>query len=170
ALRRRRRDRGSRRRKGAADPLRRGLLRPKRLTSRDSFVYRRTIMKFSLSAVMAPLALAGFSAGALAKDVSLLNVSYDATRELYEAYYKVFAKYWKEKTGDTVTIKQSHGRPVQQARAVIDGRASNVVIPPLASDIDANATNANSIPQSSQWRLPNNSSPYTSRIVFLIRK
>src|SRR5690606_41715629 len=97
---RRRRDRGSRRRKGAADPRRRGLLRPKRLTSRDSFVYRRTLMKFSLSAVIATLALAVISAGALAKDVSLLNVSYDSTRELYKDYNKVFAKYWKEKTGD----------------------------------------------------------------------
>lgn len=127
-------------------------------------------MKFSLSAVIATLALAGFSADALAKDVSLLNVSYDPTRELYEDYNKVFAKYWKEKTGDTVTIKQSHGGSGKQARTVIDGLAADVVTLALAGDIDAIATNAKSIPQNWQSRLPHNSSPYTSTIVFLVRK
>ena len=127
-------------------------------------------MKVSFSAVIATLALAGFSAGALAKDVSLLNVSYDPTRELYEEYNKVFARYWQEKTGDTVTIKQSHGGSGKQARTVIDGLAADVVTLALAGDIDAIATNGKSIPQNWQSRLPRNSSPYTSTIVFLVRK
>ena len=127
-------------------------------------------MKVSFPALIASVALAGFSAGALAKDVSLLNVSYDPTRELYEEYNKAFAKYWKEKTGDTVTVKQSHGGSGKQARTVIDGLAADVVTLALAGDIDAIATNAKSIPQNWQSRLPLNSSPYTSTIVFLVRK
>ncbi len=127
-------------------------------------------MKVSFPALIASLALAGFSAGALAKDVSLLNVSYDPTRELYEEYNKAFAKYWKEKTGDTVTVKQSHGGSGKQARTVIEGLAADVVTLALAGDIDAIATNAKSIPQNWQSRLPHNSSPYTSTIVFLVRK
>jgi sulfate/thiosulfate-binding protein len=127
-------------------------------------------MKFSFPAFVASIALAGFSAGALAKDVSLLNVSYDPTRELYEEYNKAFAKYWKEKTGDTVTVKQSHGGSGKQARTVIDGLPADVVTLALAGDIDAIATNAKSIPQNWQSRLPLNSSPYTSTIVFLVRK
>lgn len=127
-------------------------------------------MKVSLSALIATLALAGFSGGALAKNVSLLNVSYDPTRELYDEYNKLFAKYWKEKTGDTVTIKQSHGGSGKQARTVIDGLPADVVTLALAADIDAIATYAKSLPQNWQSRLPHNSSPYTSTIVFLVRK
>lgn len=127
-------------------------------------------MKFGLTAVIAGLTLAGLSAGALAKDVTLLNVSYDPTRELYEEYNAAFAKHWKAKTGDTVSIKQSHGGSGKQARTVIDGLAADVVTLALAGDIDAIATNAKSLPVNWQSRLPKNSSPYTSTIVFLVRK
>src|SRR5690606_31754017 len=123
-----------------------------------------------LTAIAATVSLAAFSAGAIAKDISLLNVSYDPTRELYEDYNKAFTKYWKEKTGDTVTVKQSHGGSGKQARTVIDGLPADVVTLALAGDIDAIATNAKSIPVNWQSRLPHNSSPYTSTIVFLVRK
>lgn len=103
-------------------------------------------------------------------DVKLLNVSYDPTRELYVDYNAEFAKYWKEKTGETVTIQQSHGGAGAQARAVIDGLEADVVTLALAYDIDAIADQAKLIPANWQSRLPNNSSPYTSTIVFLVRK
>jgi sulfate transport system substrate-binding protein len=128
------------------------------------------MMKIDLPMMIAAISIAGFSAGAIAKDVSLLNVSYDPTRELYEAYNESFAKYWKEKTGDTVTIKQSHGGSGKQARTVIDGLPADVVTLALAADIDAIASNAKSLPVNWQSRLPHNSSPYTSTIVFLVRK
>jgi sulfate transport system substrate-binding protein len=128
------------------------------------------MMKIDLPMMIAAISVAGFSAGAIAKDVSLLNVSYDPTRELYEEYNESFAKYWKEKTGDTVTIKQSHGGSGKQARTVIDGLPADVVTLALAADIDAIASNAKSLPVNWQSRLPHNSSPYTSTIVFLVRK
>lgn len=103
-------------------------------------------------------------------DVNLLNVSYDPTRELYQDYNQAFAKYWKEKTGETVAIKQSHGGAGKQARAVIDGLEADVVTLALAYDIDAIHEKANLIPKDWQSRLPNNSAPYTSTIVFLVRK
>lgn len=124
----------------------------------------------SFSALIATLAFAGFSGGAHAKNLSLLNVSYDPTRELYSDYNKIFAQYWKEKTGDTVTIKQSHGGSGKQARTVIDGLPADVVTLALAADIDAIATHAKSLPLNWQSRLPHNSAPYTSTIVFLVRK
>lgn len=127
-------------------------------------------MKFALSALIAATSLIGISAATLAKDVSILNVSYDPTRELYEEYNKAFAKYWKEKTGATVTIKQSHGGSGKQARTVIDGLPADVVTLALAGDIDAIAANAKALPVNWQSRLPHNSSPYTSTIVFLVRK
>ncbi len=127
-------------------------------------------MKISIRTFIASLAMAAVTSGALAKDVSLLNVSYDPTRELYEEYNKSFAKHWKEKTGDTVTIKQSHGGSGKQARTVIDGLPADVVTLALAGDIDAIATHAKSLPVNWQARLPHNSSPYTSTIVFLVRK
>ncbi len=107
---------------------------------------------------------------AVAKDVKLLNVSYDPTRELYTEFNVAFAKHWKEKTGDTVTVQQSHGGSGKQARSVIDGLAGDVVTLALAYDIDAIAEKAGLIPTDWQKRLPNNSSPYTSTIVFLVRK
>jgi sulfate transport system substrate-binding protein len=102
-------------------------------------------------------------------DVSLLNVSYDPTRELYQEYNAAFAKHWKTKTGETVTIKAAHGGSAKQARAVIDGLDGDVVTLALAADIDAVA-NANLLPKDWQKKLPLNASPYTSTIVLLVRK
>jgi sulfate/thiosulfate-binding protein len=105
-----------------------------------------------------------------AANVELLNVSYDPTRELYKAVNSAFAEQWKAKTGDTVTIKQSHGGSGKQARAVIDGLEADVVTLALAADIDAIADKAKTIPPTWQKRLGHNSSPYTSTIVLLVRK
>jgi len=102
--------------------------------------------------------------------VSLLNVSYDPTRELYQDFNQAFAKYWKAKTGQTVTVEQSHGGSSKQARAVIDGLQADVVTLALAYDIDAISQNAGLLPADWQKRLPQNSTPYTSTIVFLVRK
>ena len=107
---------------------------------------------------------------ASAADVSLLNVSYDPTRELYEDFNKSFADYWKAKTGKTAEVRQSHGGSGKQARAVIDGLEADVVTLALAYDIDAIAEKADLIPENWQTRLPHNSAPYTSTIVFLVRK
>ena len=101
---------------------------------------------------------------------TLLNVSYDPTRELYEEYNKEFAKYWKAKNGEDVAIKQSHGGSGKQARTVIDGLPADIVTLALAGDIDAIAANGKLLPVNWQSRLPHNSSPYTSTIVFLVRK
>ncbi len=105
-----------------------------------------------------------------AEDLSLLNVSYDPTRELYQEFNAAFAKHWLAKTGQTVTIKQSHGGSSKQARAVIDGLEADVVTLALAYDIDAISEKAKSIPANWQTRLPNNSAPYNSTITFLVRK
>jgi len=104
------------------------------------------------------------------KDIALLNVSYDPTRELYQAFNAAFAKYWKGKTGQTVTVNQSHGGSGKQARAVIDGLEADVVTLALAYDIDALHERAGILPKDWQTRLPDNSAPYTSTIVFLVRK
>lgn len=109
-------------------------------------------------------------AQSFAKDIKLLNVSYDPTRELYEDFNAVFAKHWKEKTGDTLNIQQSHGGSGRQARSVIDGLEADVVTLALAYDIDAIAEKRRLLPADWQKRLPNNSAPYTSTIVFLVRK
>jgi sulfate transport system substrate-binding protein len=101
---------------------------------------------------------------------TLLNVSYDPTRELYDDYNKAFAAYWKQKTGEEVAIRQSHGGSGKQARTVIDGLPADVVTLALAYDIDALATQGKMLPANWQSRLPNNSSPYTSTIVLLVRK
>ncbi len=103
-------------------------------------------------------------------ETTLLNVSYDPTRELYQDFNAAFIKHWKAQTGETVTIQQSHGGAGKQARAVIDGLEADVVTLALAYDIDAIAEKAKLIPKDWQARLPNNSSPYTSTIVFLVRK
>src|SRR5882672_11336055 len=105
-----------------------------------------------------------------AANFTLLNVSYDPTRELYEDYNKAFAAYWKMQTGDDVKVNQSHGGSGKQARSVIDGLEADVVTLALAYDVDALATQGGLIPANWQRRLPNNSSPYTSTIVFLVRK
>jgi sulfate transport system substrate-binding protein len=107
---------------------------------------------------------------AVAKDVTILNVSYDPTRELYQDYNQAFSKYWQGKNTDRVTIKQSHGGSGKQARSVIDGLQADVVTLALAYDIDALSEKAGLVPKDWQKRLPNNSSPYTSTIVFLVRK
>lgn len=110
------------------------------------------------------------SAGAIAKDVKLLNVSYDPTRELYREYNAAFAKYWQGKTGDKVTVEQSHGGSGAQSRAVIDGLQADVVTFALAGDIDPLYKFGKLIPENWQDRLPQSSAPYTSTIVFLVRK
>lgn len=107
---------------------------------------------------------------AWAADISLLNVSYDPTRELYKEYNEAFAKYWKAKTGDNVTVKQSHGGSGKQARGVIDGLPADVVTLALSYDIDEISAKGRLLPKDWQKRLPHNSSPYTSTIVFLVRK
>ncbi|WP_129729297.1 MULTISPECIES: sulfate ABC transporter substrate-binding protein [Bacillaceae] len=104
-----------------------------------------------------------------AKPIELLNVSYDPTRELYQEFNKEFAAYWKEKTGQTVTVKQSHGGSGSQARSVIDGLDADVVTLALAYDIDA-ISQQKLLSEDWQKRLANNSTPYTSTIVFLVRK
>jgi sulfate/thiosulfate-binding protein len=122
--------------------------------------------------------LAGLLAGALqlgslglaAADTTILNVSYDPTRELYKEYNEAFAKHWKAETGETVTIQNSHGGSGKQARAVIDGLDADVVTLALESDINAIADNTKKIAADWRGKLPNNSSPYTSTIIFLVRK
>ena len=112
----------------------------------------------------------GGASQASARDIALLNVSYDPTRELYVDFNKAFAEYWKKKTGDTVTINQSHGGSGRQARSVIDGLSADVVTLALAADIDAIANNGKLLPVNWETRLPEHSSPYTSTIVLLVRK
>ena len=107
---------------------------------------------------------------ATAKEIKLLNVSYDPTRELYTEYNAAFAKYWKAKTGDDVVISQSHGGSGKQAQAVINGLEADVVTLALAYDIDSISRQAKLLPDDWQTRLPDNSTPYTSTIVFLVRK
>ena len=117
----------------------------------------------ALAAVLATPASAG-------KGPTLLNASYDPTREFYQEYNAAFAKHWKAQTGEGVTINQSHGGSGKQARAVIDGLEADVVTLALAYDIDAIYEKANLLPKNWQSRLPHNSAPYTSTIVFLVRK
>jgi sulfate transport system substrate-binding protein len=120
--------------------------------------------------------IAGLVAGAIvalsaaAADTVLMNVSYDPTRELYTEYNAAFVAHWKKKTGDTVSVRQSHGGSGKQARTVIDGLQADVVTLALAYDIDALVKQGKLLPANWQSRLPNNSSPYTSTIVFLVRK
>ncbi len=108
--------------------------------------------------------------GSSATQVKILNVSYDPTRELYTDFNAAFARYWKEKSGQDLRVDQSHGGSGKQARSVIDGLQADVVTLGTAADIDAIATSAKLLPLNWQSLLPNNSSPYTSTIVFLVRK
>jgi sulfate transport system substrate-binding protein len=110
------------------------------------------------------------AAGGARADQTLLNVSYDPTRELYADYNQLFAKHWEAKTGEKVTVNQSHGGSGKQGRAVIDGLEADVVTLALSGDIDAIYERAQLIPKAWQKRLPNNSCPYTSTIVFLVKK
>jgi len=130
-----------------------------------------TLSRLALTARWAGLAL--LCAGSMplhAATVSLLNVSYDPTRELYDDYNKAFAAHWKTLTGDTVIVNQSHGGSGKQARSVIDGLEADVVTLALAYDIDALSLQGKLIPANWQTRLPDHSTPYTSTIVFLVRK
>ena len=128
------------------------------------------IFFLGLSALITVLALINPLSANAADEKTLLNVSYDPTRELYQQYNAAFAKYWQAKTGENVTIKQSHGGSGKQARSVIDGLQADVVTLALASDVDAIHDKAKLLPADWQKRLPHNSSPYTSTIVFLVRK
>ncbi len=124
-----------------------------------------------MKTLLKTLILLGFTFSvAQAREIKLLNVSYDPTRELYEDFNAAFAKHWKEKSGDTLNIQQSHGGSGKQARSVIDGNDADVVTLALAYDIDTIAEKGKLLPADWQKRLPNNSSPYTSTIVFLVRK
>ena len=127
--------------------------------------------RWSIALLSAALAadIFGF-AGAARADASLLNVSYDPTRELYRDINAAFAADWKAKTGESVSIKQSHGGSGKQARSVIDGLEADVVTLALAFDIDALHEHGGLVPADWQKRLPDNSAPYTSTIVFLVRK
>jgi sulfate transport system substrate-binding protein len=111
-----------------------------------------------------------FIPGGVFAETTLLNVSYDPTRELYQEFNAAFAKQWQAKTGEKVTVKQSHGGSGKQGRAVIDGLEADVVTLALAYDIDEIHEKARLLPKNWQSRLPHNSSPYTSTIVFLVRK
>lgn len=131
---------------------------------------RRTVTALAVAALTAVAGIAALApAVAHAKEITLLNVSYDPTRELYQEYNAAFAKYWKAKTGDDVVVKASHGGSGKQARSVIDGLDADVVTLALAYDIDAIAEKGQ---LSTNWQkqFKNNSSPYTSTIVFLVRK
>ena len=124
--------------------------------------------KFSSALTFIAIAF-GSASVAQAADLNLLNVSYDPTRELYQDYNAAFAKHWKEKSGQSVEIQQSHGGSGKQARAVIDGLDADVVTLALAYDVDQLYQKAKLIPEDWQTRLPNNSAPYTSTAVFLVR-
>jgi len=127
---------------------------------------RRDIAAGAVAAAVAPAGLAQ----AAPAPATLLNVSYDPTRELYKEINAAYAKYWKGRTGQTVTVNQSHGGSGKQARAVIDGLEADVVTLALAADIDEISERAKLLPANWQSRLPNNSTPYVSTIVFLVRK
>jgi sulfate/thiosulfate-binding protein len=137
--------------------------------SQDQIAASRRAVLAGAAAAGSALWLAG---GALAqpKPIELLNVSYDPTRELYKQFDAAFADFWKGQTGQTVTIDQSHGGSGAQARAVIDGLQADVVTLALGYDIDSIADHAKLLPENWQSRLPDNSTPYTSTIVFLVRK
>ena len=121
-------------------------------------------------AAVAAIGFTTFAASAVLADTTLLNVSYDPTRELYKAVNQAFVKDWKAKTGENVTIEQSHGGSSAQARAVIDGLQADVVTLGLEADVDAIAQKTGKIPADWKRRLPNSSAPYTSTIVFVVRK
>ncbi|WP_295551733.1 sulfate ABC transporter substrate-binding protein [uncultured Pseudacidovorax sp.] len=128
--------------------------------------FRRDFIKLSLAAG----AVAALSLPAWAQTVTLLNVSYDPTRELYVDYNKAFAKYWKGKTGQDVVVKQSHGGSGKQARSIIDGIDADVATLALGGDIDALVEHGGLVKADWQKRLPHNSAPYNSTIVFLVKK
>ena len=131
---------------------------------------RRPFLKLAAAAALAATSLGTVLQAQAQQAVTLLNVSYDPTRELYVDYNAAFAKYWKAKTGQDVTIKQSHGGSGKQARSVIDGLEADVVTLALAGDIDAIVKNGGWLAKDWQKRLPHNSAPYTSTIIFAVRE
>lgn len=140
-------------------------------------LFMEIIMKSHLFSLLNPgikkfilVALAILTFTTQAETISLLNVSYDPTREFYEEFNKAFSQYWKKKTGNDVTVRQSHGGSGKQARAIIDGLDADVATLALAYDVNQLSEKGKLIPASWQDRLPNNSSPYTSTQIFLVRK
>ncbi|NTU93779.1 MAG: sulfate ABC transporter substrate-binding protein [Chlorobiaceae bacterium] len=131
--------------------------------------FRTKRSRFTVGLALFSSLLGSTAQAAIPANVTLLNVSYDPTRELYQSENAAFASYWKQKTGQTVTINQSHGGSGKQARAVIDGLEADVVTLALAYDIDAIA-DSKLLATNWQQRLPQNSTPYTSTIVFVVRK
>jgi sulfate transport system substrate-binding protein len=139
-------------------------------STRPTLVTRSAQRRNWLRASCALVTAFALSAPLARADSTLLNVSYDVTREFYKEYNAVFARHWKEKTSETLTINQSHGGSSKQARAVADGLAADVVTMNQANDIDLLAERGKLIPADWQKRLPHNSAPYTSTTVFLVRK
>ena len=129
-------------------------------------IQRRTLIALAAASALTSLTMTGFAQ----QPVTLLNVSYDPTRELYVEYNAAFAKHWKAKTGQDVTFKQSHGGSGKQARSIIDGLDADVATLALAGDTDALAKNGGWLMADWQKKLPNNSSPYTSTIVLVVRE
>lgn len=142
------------------------------MKNRRNFIKIPTLLTLAGSLTLALSAPAAWAQQATptAQAVTLLNVSYDPTRELYADYNQVFAKYWKDKTGQVVTVKQSHGGSGKQARSIIDGIDADVATLALAGDIDALVQHGGHLAANWQQRLPHGSAPYTSTIVFLVRK
>lgn len=142
------------------------------MKNRRNFIKIPTVLTLagSLTLALSAPAVWAQQATPTPQAVTLLNVSYDPTRELYADYNQVFAKYWKDKTGQVVTVKQSHGGSGKQARSIIDGIDADVATLALAGDIDALVQHGGHLPANWQQRLPHGSAPYTSTIVFLVRK
>lgn len=142
------------------------------MKNRRNFIKIPTVLTLagSLTLALSAPAVWAQQATPTAQAVTLLNVSYDPTRELYADYNRVFAKHWKDKTGQVVTVKQSHGGSGKQARSIIDGIDADVATLALAGDIDALVQHGGHLAANWQQRLPHGSAPYTSTIVFLVRK
>ena len=142
------------------------------MKNRRNFIKIPTLLTLAGSLTLALSAPAAWAQQATptAQAVTLLNVSYDPTRELYADYNQAFAKHWKAKTGQVVTVKQSHGGSGKQARSIIDGIDADVATLALAGDIDALVQHGGHLAANWQQRLPHGSAPYTSTIVFLVRK
>ena len=142
------------------------------MKNRRNFIKIPTVLTLAGSLTLALSAPAAWAQQAMptAQAVTLLNVSYDPTRELYADYNQAFAKHWKDKTGQVVTVKQSHGGSGKQARSIIDGIDADVATLALAGDIDALVQHGGHLAANWQQRLPHGSAPYTSTIVFLVRK
>ena len=142
------------------------------MKNRRNFIKIPTVLTLagSLTLALSAPAVWAQQATPTAQAVTLLNVSYDPTRELYADYNQVFAKHWKDKTGQVVTVKQSHGGSGKQARSIIDGIDADVATLALAGDIDALVQHGAHLAANWQQRLPHGSAPYTSTIVFLVRK